>query len=311
MLAMASARSAPMARPAPGPPAAGASVERCGVGVAGTAAAPELAAAAARTGGAAGVAAVEGWAGVAGGAAAAGFSLGCRVLSALSVPSMLWSLPRGAVLVLELGRTHLVHHAHDVALLLNVVGADRLVILEDFACAQRQSSLHPRIVSFCRRFFCCLFSAGWWGACSFRFLPSVFPVQRTRVNELLVLRVPALFGRDLLLEGGDLGCVSVGARAWRKAGEGKPQKERAMLTRSLGSASSVNFCCLRSCVARVSTPSAEEEGHHHGQHRHSRLGWARAGEGQLGRAMLEQGRTLKVIFMVGSCVGKKEMQSLW
>lgn len=71
MLAIASARSAPIARPvgAPGVSVADASVDRLGVGVAGTAAwIPEVWAGA---GGTAGVLAM-GCAGVAGGAAAAG-----------------------------------------------------------------------------------------------------------------------------------------------------------------------------------------------------------------------------------------------
>ena len=79
MLAMASARSEPIARPDPvSPPLSAASVDRWGVGVAGTAAAVDGCCA-----GAAGAAGVEaaGWAGVAGGAAAAGFSLGCRIRS--------------------------------------------------------------------------------------------------------------------------------------------------------------------------------------------------------------------------------------
>lgn len=125
MLAMAAVRSAPMVRPAESPPAgASASALRLGVGVAGGAAlcveADWLGAA-----GTAGVLAT-GWAGVAGGAAAAGagFSLGCAkvVLAARTVRQS----NGGAV-------SYLVHHAHNETLLLNVVGADSLVILENFA----------------------------------------------------------------------------------------------------------------------------------------------------------------------------------
>lgn len=83
MLAMASARSNPMAKVEASLPLAGASAERWGVGVAGTAASTEDWAGAAGAAGAAGVL-VTGGAGVAGGAAddsaavaeAAGFSLG-------------------------------------------------------------------------------------------------------------------------------------------------------------------------------------------------------------------------------------------
>lgn len=80
--------------------------------------------------GAAGTAGVlaTGWAGVAGGAedsaagaaGAAGFDLGCRARQRKCPQDG----PR---------ENYLVHHADDEALLLNVVGADRVIIFQDLA----------------------------------------------------------------------------------------------------------------------------------------------------------------------------------
>jgi hypothetical protein len=92
-----------------------------GVGVEGTAAEPEAWGAA----GGAGVAA-GGWAGVAGtalGAAAAGLGLGCRTRV---------SRAAGRARIVDVA-SHLVHHADNETLLLNLVGLDSLLILQDLA----------------------------------------------------------------------------------------------------------------------------------------------------------------------------------
>lgn len=80
------------------------------------------------------------------------------------------------------GQSYLVHHANDESFLLNLVGLDGVLILQDFAYRLVNEGVAPEMVA---------------------------RVSRTSVDQLLQLGLPSLLLRDLLLDSGDLDCVLV------------------------------------------------------------------------------------------------------